>query len=83
MHWKTTAAVIGEATNLADFGLDNPQAVYTLTYGDEVFRLYLGENLPDGTTYAMCDGSPLIYTMDTLLATWLAEATMQSVLPQS
>ena len=83
MHWKSTAAVIGDATNLADFGLDNPQVIYTLTYGDQVFRLYLGENLPDGTTYAMCDGSPLIYTMDTLLATWLAEATMQSVLPQS
>lgn len=83
MHWKTTAAVIGEATNLADFGLDKPQVIYTLTYGDEVFRLYLGENLPDGTTYAMCDGSNLIYTMDTLLATWLAEATVQSVLPQS
>ena len=83
MHWKTTAAVIGDATNLADFGLDNPQVIYTLTYGDQVFRLYLGENLPDGTTYAMCEGSPLIYTMDTLLATWLAEATMQSVLPQS
>ena len=83
MHWKTTAAVIGKATNLADFGLSNPQAIYTLTYGDEVFRLYLGENLPDGTTYAMCDGSNLIYTMDTLLAKWLAEATSQSVLPQS
>ena len=83
MHWKSTAAVIGEATNLADFGLDNPQVIYTLTYGDQVFRLYLGENLPDGTTYAMCDGSPLIYTMDTLLASWLAETTVQSVLPQS
>lgn len=82
MHWKSTAAVIGDTTNLADFGLDNPQVIYTLTYGDQVFRLYLGENLPDGTTYAMCEGSPLIYTMDTLLATWLAEATMQSVLPQ-
>ena len=82
MHWKSTAAVITGETNLADYGLDNPQAVYTLTYGDETFRLYLGKNLPDGTTYAMCEGSPLIYTMDTLLAKWLAEATSQLVLPQ-
>ncbi len=80
MHWKTTASVITQETNLADFGLDHPQAVYTLHYGDQTFRLYLGESLPDGTTYAMCDGSPLIYTMDTLLASWLAEATIQSVL---
>lgn len=82
MHWKSTAAVVTGETNLADYGLDNPQAVYTLTYGDETFRLHLGKNLPDGTTYAMCDGDTLIYTMDTLLAKWLAEATSQLVLPQ-
>ena len=82
MHWKSTAAVITESTDLSGYGLDAPQAVYTLQYGDETFRLSLGTNLPDGTTYAMCDGSSLIYTMDTLLATWLAEATDQSVLPQ-
>lgn len=82
MHWKSTAAVITGETNLADYGLDKPQAIYTLTYGDETFRLYLGQNLPDNTTYAMCEGSPLIYTMDTLLAKWLAEATSQLVLPQ-
>lgn len=79
MHWKSTAAVITPDTNLADFGLDKPQAIYTLCYGDQIFRLYLGENLPDGTTYAMCEGSNLIYTMDTLLASWLAEATDGSV----
>lgn len=82
MHWKSTAAVITGETNLADYGLDNPQAIYTLQYGNETFRLHLGKNLPDGTTYAMCEGSPLIYTMDTLLAKWLAEATSQLVLPQ-
>ena len=82
MHWKSTAAVITKETDHADYGLDNPQAIYTLTYGGETFRLYLGKNLPDNTTYAMCDGSPLIYTMDTLLASWLAEATVSYVLPQ-
>ena len=82
MHWKSTATVITKETDYADYGLDNPQAIYTLTYGDETFRLYLGKNLPDGTTYAMCDGSTLIYTMDTLLAKWLAEATVSYVLPQ-
>lgn len=82
MHWKSTAAVITKETNHADYGLDNPQAIYTLTYGGETFRLYLGKNLPDNTTYAMCDGSTLIYTMDTLLASWLAEATVSYVLPQ-
>ena len=82
MHWKSTAAVITKETNHADYGLDNPQAIYTLTYGGETFRLILGKNLPDNTTYAMCDGSTLIYTMDTLLASWLAEATISYVLPQ-
>lgn len=83
MHWKSISAVITESTDLSQYGLDEPQVVYTLFYGDETFRLYLGSNLPDGTTYAMCDGSQLIYTMDTLLAQWLAEANDQSVLPQS
>lgn len=83
MHWKSTAAVITKDTNLSDYGLDDPQVIYTLKYGDETFRLSLGSNLPDGTTYAMCDGSQLIYTMDTLLAQWLAGANDQSVLPQS
>lgn len=75
MHWKSTAAVITGETDLSAYGLEDPQAVYTLTYGDETFRLILGKNLPDNTTYATCDGSGLIYTMDTLLASWLAEAT--------
>lgn len=75
MHWKSTAAVITKETDLSAYDLENPQAIYTLTYGGETFRLYFGKNLPDNTTYAMCDGSPLIYTMDTLLAQWLAQAT--------
>lgn len=79
MHWKSTAAVITKETDHADYGLDDPQAIYTLTYGGETFRLYLGSNLPDGTTYAMCDPSTLIYTMDTLLASWLAEATADTL----
>lgn len=84
MHWKSTAAVITKETDHSYYGFDDPQAIYTLTYGDETFRLYLGKNLPDNTTYAMCDGngSTLIYTMDTLLAKWLAEATVSYVLPQ-
>lgn len=81
MHFKSTAAVITSDSNLSQYGLDDPQAVYQLTYGDDVFCLTLGQNLPDNTTYAMCEGSPLIYTMDTLLASWLAEATTQTVLP--
>ena len=83
MHWETTADIITPDTDLSMYGLDKPQAIYTLFYGNQIFRLYLGENLPDDTTYAMCDGSNLIYTMDTLLATWLADATSQSVILQS
>ena len=41
----------------------------------------LGHNLSDGTTYAMCDGSDLIYTIDTPIAKLLSEATDESVLP--
>ena len=43
--------------------------------------LIFGKNLPDNTTYAMCEGSSLVYTMDTLLAQWLSQATAGSVLP--
>ena len=81
MHWKSTAAVVTGDTDLSQYGLDTPQAVYTLTYGSETFTLYFGKDLPDGTTYAMCQGSPLIYTMDTLLAQWLAQATAATLLP--
>jgi len=81
MHWKSTAAVITDATDLSDYGLDDPQARYTLTYGGKTFDLFFGRNLPDNTTYAMCQGSPLIYTMDTLLVQWLAQATTAAVLP--
>ena len=81
MHWKSTAAVATGDTDLSQYGLDVPQAVYTLTYGSETFTLYFGKDLPDGTTYAMCQGSPLIYTMDTLLAQWLAQATTATLLP--
>ena len=75
MHFKSTAGYLTDSSQLAAYGLDHPQAVYTLTYGGETFRLYLGTNLPDNTTYAMCDGSSLVYTMDSLLAQWLAQAT--------
>ena len=81
LSWKSTAAVVTEEVNLADYGLDTPQAIYTLHYGDAFFRLCLGHNLSDGTTYAMCDGSDLIYTIDTPIAKLLSEATDESVLP--
>ena len=81
MHWKSTAGYITDQSQLADYGLDKPQARYTLTYGSETFDLIFGTNLPDNTTYAMCAGSPLVYTMDTLLAQWLAQATADAVLP--
>ena len=83
MHWKATVDCISQESQLAAYGLDNPQVRYTLTYGNETFDLILGNNLPDGTTYAMRVGSPLVYTMDSLLADWLAQATAESALPQS
>ena len=81
MHWKSTAAVITGSTVLSDYGLESPQVTYTLTYGGQTFRLSFGKNLPDNTTYVMCAGSPLIYTMDTLLVQWLAQATPAALLP--
>lgn len=81
MHWKSTAAVITDSSALSSYDLENPQATYTLTYGGETFQLYFGTNLPDNTTYAMCAGSPLLYTMDTLLVQWLTQATPEALLP--
>lgn len=80
MHWKSTAGYISDESQLADYGLDQPQARYTLTYGGETFDLIFGMSLPDDTTYAMCAGSPLVYTMDTLLVQWLTQATAENVI---
>ena len=83
MHWKATVGCVTQESQLSAYGLDTPQVRYTLTYGNETFDLILGDSLPDGTTYAMRVGSPLVYTMDSLLADWLAQATAESALPQS
>lgn len=80
MHWNSTAGYITDNSQLADYGLDDPQARYTLTYGGNTFDLIFGTNLPDNTTYAMCQGSPLVYTMDTLLAQWLTQARTEDVI---
>ena len=83
MRFKATVGCVSRESELAAYGLDIPQVRYTLTYGEETFDLILGDDLPDGTTYAMRVGSPLVYTMDSLLADWLAQATAESALPQS
>lgn len=80
MNFKSTAGYITDESQLADYGLDDPQARYTLTYGGKTFDLIFGSNLPDNTTYAMCEGSPLVYTMDTLLAQWLTQAKTEDVI---
>lgn len=80
MHWLSTAGYIGQSSQLAAYGLDQPQVRYTLTYGGGTFDLLLGADLPDGTTYAMCPGSNLIYTMDSVLAQWLTQATAETVI---
>lgn len=81
MHFKSTAAYITDSAQLADYGLDDPQVRYTLTYGGETFEVLFGSNLPDDTTYVMCAGSSLVCTMDTLVAKWLAQAKISDVLP--
>lgn len=83
MHWKSTAGYITDSAQLADYGLDNPQVRYTLTYGGETFEVLFGTNLPDNTTYVLCPGSNLVYTMDTLLAQWLAQAKRTDVIPST
>lgn len=80
MHFKSTAGYITDSSQLADYGLDHPQTRYTLTYGGNTFELIFGSNLPDNTTYAMCQGSPLVYTMDTLLVQWLTQAKTEDVI---
>lgn len=80
MHFKSTAGYITDSSQLAAYGLDDPQVTYQLTYGGETFHLSFGTNLPDNTTYAMCEGSNLVYTMDTLLVQWLAQATADILL---
>ena len=79
MHWKSTAGYITDESQLAQYGLAEPQARYTLTYGGGTFDLIFGTSLPDNTTYAMCAGSPLVYTMDTLLVQWLTQAEANDV----
>lgn len=82
MHWLSTAGYVTDASQLAAYGLDTPQVRYTLTYGGNTFRLLLGDDLPDGTTYAMVAGEDLVYTIDSVLVRWLTQATAESVLTQ-
>ena len=83
MHWKSVVGYVTDNSQLSVYGLDTPQVRYTLTYGGEVFHLILGTSLPDGTTYAMCADSNLVYTIDSILVQWLSQATAQSVLSHS
>ena len=82
MHWLSTAGYVTDVSELAAYGLDTPQVRYTLTYGGNTFRLLLGDDLPDGTTYAMVAGEDLVYTIDSVLVDWLLQATPESVLTQ-
>ncbi len=79
MVWRSTAAYRDAGTDLAQYGLQDPQVIYTLTYEEngetKQFVLHLGSNLPDDTSYAMEKDGNLIYTMDQMLTTWLADAT--------
>lgn len=81
MRWLSTAGYITDNSQLAAYGLDDPQVRYSLTYGGKTFQLILGADLPDGTTYAMCPGGKLIYTMDSVLVQWLAQASPEALLP--
>lgn len=86
MAWRSTAAYLDGDADLNDYGLRDPQVHYRLTYPQDgavrAFSLYLGSNLPDNTSYAMVEGSPLIHTIDQVLTRWLAEATVSTLLPK-
>jgi hypothetical protein len=50
--------------DLSVYGLDNPEATVTLTYGDREYKVYIGKGTPVGRDYfAKTDKSGAIYVM--------------------
>src|SRR5208282_3654054 len=49
--------------NLAEYGLDNPEAMFVLTAGDKTSTLTIGKQAGPETRFALWDDPPLVFTM--------------------
>ena len=76
LRWRGCAAYRAGKQTLADCGLTEPRAVYTIFYEengqDASFTLRFGAGLPDGSCYAACGSDGTLYLLDEIAASWLA-----------
>ena len=76
LRWRGCAAYRAGEQTLADCGLTEPRAVYTIFYEengqDASFTLRFGAGLPDGSCYAACGSDGTLYLLDEIAASWLA-----------
>ncbi|NQT59404.1 MAG: DUF4340 domain-containing protein [Bacteroidetes bacterium] len=68
----TSNDIVSEGENIADFGLDNPEAYCTITAGEDRVVLILGDKSPDGAaSYIMREGDPNVYLVQGYLTDML------------
>ena len=72
---RADSTVAYDHSNLAAYGLDNPQAVANVVYDDgETATYYLGSRTPVGTSYYfMVEGDEGVYTCFTSVYTYLSK----------
>ncbi len=65
----TSTDIVSEGENLADFGLDEPEAYCTINAGEEKIVLALGDRSPNGSArYIMRNDDPKVYLVQSYLA---------------
>lgn len=58
-----------EADSLAEFGLSEPRLTATIRHGDATATLLVGDQAPDGTSYARDASRAVVFTIDSSLVT--------------
>ena len=78
LEWRSCADY--NATELAQYGLDAPEAVATVTYSGKTFVLELGKEVEKGV-YARLAGSNMVYLVDDDVLDALADTTYNDLVP--
>lgn len=78
LEWRSCADY--NATDFAQYGLDAPEAVATVTYAGKTFVLELGKEVEKGV-YARLAGSNMVYLVDDDVLDTLVDTTYNDLIP--
>jgi len=87
LSWQSCVAYNVSQEDLANYGLDAPEAVVTINYKNadsgevQSFVLKVGDRADTETCYAMIDGSNIVYTVSSTVLDTLLETTYSDMLP--